>query len=244
MRSKDLWPVAVGATLSAALIGGIALNRHTAEYDTNSGYVDPTFTAPRTQPLAPLDPGTSPKPKNNLGLFELNVGDKVTRLRFFNPQSGRHGTFKGKQELVDEDLVVVYSLKLSKELKKYSHNTDPGTGIGILLTESKDGHKEEGIQETRIEFNKRTNRVTLIGKEIPMKHTNAEVLPTKKMTKALGYTIMGNTIHTNNSLGIHLEVHGNPNAQPNPKLTVPHRPLPGTPSPIPALPSHTDNIYT
>jgi hypothetical protein len=195
-------------------------------------------------PFNSLTPKGPYKQENFYGVYQ---GDEVTKLRIFTPKPGRHEVFSAHHNSTYEDLVLIYSPALSKELKKSIGKHNPGTERAILLTGTHIGTPDERISASRLEFDKRTKRVTFVGDAEFMKNKNDRVLPSNRVVRALGYTITGNVIHRHKLLAVDLRV--NDRKAEAPKRHQPHAssspkaPLPGAPAPIPAYPLPREGIY-
>jgi hypothetical protein len=212
---------------------------------------EPTYIAPAPinplQQLGPFNNGSPKGPYQQEGFYGVYEGDKITKLKIFMPKPGKHEAFTGSHRSNYEDLVLIYSPVLSKVLKKSINMVEPDTERAILLTGTNAGSPDERISSTRVEFDKHTKRITYIGDAEYMDNKNAHILPSKRVVRALGYTITGNVIHRHRLLGVDLRVSGRKAAVQKPSRphapSSPKAPLPSAPAPIPAYPSPGEGIY-
>jgi hypothetical protein len=247
-RNRSIYTAAI-----VAFAATLALEHHNdhnyADHFTQPP--EPTWVTPAPQdPLAQLGPFNNGSPKDPYkqerfyGVYE---GDKITKLRIFKPKPGKHEVFTVSHRSKYEDLVLIYSPALSNELKKSINMSDPSTERAIMLTGTNVGSPHERIKSTRVEFDTQTKQVTYIGDGEYIGNKNADILPSKKLVRALGFTITGNVIHRHKHLAVDLRVSGDKAAAQKPRQphasSSPKAPLPGAPAPIPAYPLPGDGIY-
>jgi hypothetical protein len=236
------------ATFAAAL----ALEHHndSPRTDNFTQLPDLTILTP-TGPLAQLGTLTNNSakgPYHQQLFYGVSEGEKITKLRMFKPEPGKHQQYTATHGSKYEDIVLIYSHSLSKELKTSVGMVDPNTERAILLTSANAGSQNETIISTRLEFDKHSKRVTYVGGADFIDHANANVLPSNRIVKALGYTITGNLIHRQQLLGVDLRVDdrksANQSAQkPHHAPTPPKAPLPGSLAPIPPYPLPNETIH-
>lgn len=130
-------------------------------------------------------PNQAPEQKAEEPITVMNVeglarGDKYTRVRVFKPEDhiGETIAFDSQQKNTSEDLVFIYSEKLSDRSMEIAGVTEEmkGYGTGLVITEL-----PNGLTKSLVVIEKKTKKVIEISAPVEMKsglHPIMENLPT------------------------------------------------------------------